>query len=154
MAKNNIELLNSIAVFLCLLVFHARSIKQKSVTLKIKKHILQYGFFMPCQGIDFTFFENFEIFVFFEKKVGPTNFLQVFFHSKGFCSTQNMLWRIEEYAKYQVFMQISWYSCKIWLIVRWGPSSPQRYHFHRYLEFNHIYPPYIDPVLLDSVKII
>ena len=29
--------------------------KQKSVTLKIKKLILQYGFSLPLRGIDFTF---------------------------------------------------------------------------------------------------
>ena len=56
MAKTIIELFNSIAVFLCLLVFRAWSIKQKSISLKMKKkHILQYGFFMPCRGMNFTF---------------------------------------------------------------------------------------------------
>ena len=145
MAKNNIELLNSIAVFLCLSVFHARSIKQKSVTLKKNNTFCNMDFLCHARVSISLFFENFEIFVFFEKKVGPTNFLQVFFHSEGFCSTENILWRIEEYAKFQVFMQIPWYSCKIWLIVRWGLSSPQRYHFHRYLEFDHIYPPISTP---------
>ena len=125
MAKNNIELLNSIAVFLCLLVFHARSIKQKSVTLKIKKTCFAIWIFCAMSGYQFHFFmTSWKFLFFFEKKVWPTNFLYVFFHTEGFRSTQSMLWRIEEYAMYQVFMQIPWYLCQIWLIVRWGPSSP------------------------------
>ena len=71
-----------------------------------------------------SFYDNLKIFVFFEKKVGRTNFLDVFFHTERFRSTQSMLWRIEQYAMYQVFMQILRYLCHIWLIVRWGPSSP------------------------------
>jgi hypothetical protein len=56
MAKNIIELFNSIAVFLCLLVFRARSIKQKSITLKIKKNCFAIWIFCAMPGYEFHFF--------------------------------------------------------------------------------------------------
>ena len=56
MAKNIIELFNFIAVFLCLLVFHARSIKQKSVTLKKKKTYFAIWIFCAMPGYEFHFF--------------------------------------------------------------------------------------------------
>ena len=56
MAKNIIELFNSIAVFLCLLVFRAWSIKQKSITLKIKKTYFAIWIFYAMSGYEFHFF--------------------------------------------------------------------------------------------------
>ena len=58
MAKKIDENFNSVAVFLCLLVFHARSIEQKSVTLKIKKTHFAIWIFCAMSGYEFHFFMN------------------------------------------------------------------------------------------------
>ena len=108
---------------------------------------MQYGFFMPCQSIDFTFLWQFEKKnFFFEKKVGPTNVCGLFFYTEGFRSTLSMLWRIKEYVMYQVFMQISRYLCQIWLIVRWGPSSPPALAFWSKSRIRLYLPPLYRPL--------
>jgi hypothetical protein len=149
MAKKIKENFNSIAVFLCLLVFHARSIKQKSVTLKIQKTCFAIWIFYAMSGYRFHFFmTTWKKKFFFEKKVGPTNVWGLFFYTEGFRSTLSMLWRIEEYVMYQVFMQIPRYLCQIWLIVRWGSSSPPALAFWSKSRIRLYLPPLYRPLAI------
>ena len=85
MAKKINENFNSIAVFLCLLVFHARSIKQKSITLEIKKTCLALWIFYAMSWYRFHFFcDNLKKKFFSRKMWGPRMSLGFFSLPRGF----------------------------------------------------------------------